>query len=179
MEGIQKAMKEIAEIKTLAERGDLDTAMDRCNRLLDASPSSTADLLRLRAYLHALAGHYAQAVADREDAFEKGADSIRDYYLAADNALSAGHWEKAANWFGQVLKLGEKENETWFRAASFFLLAYAKMELQQFSSAREALSRAIEEEPDISMPVPGLYGMVSSDQLSAELSVREKTSRKR
>jgi len=179
MEGIQKAMKEIAEIKMLAERGDLETAMKRCNHLLGTPSASTIDLLRLRAYLHALAGQYTQAVADREEAFKTGADTIRDYYLAADNALSAGLWEKAENWFGQVLRLGEKENEKWFRAASFFLLAYAKMELQQFSSAREALGLAIEEEPDISMPVPGLCGMLSADQLSAEINVRERTAHKR
>ena len=53
------------------------------------------------------------------------------------------------------------------------------MELQQFSSACEALSLAIEEEPEISMPVPELCGMLSGDQLSAEINVRERTTHKR
>jgi tetratricopeptide (TPR) repeat protein len=160
---------DLKQIKSLAERDQYDEALAECDGLLSGSTGKKADVLRMRAHVFALRGDYSNAVEGRETVLEMGEGTIKDYYRAADNALSAGQFAQAADWFKEVLRLGEGQNETWFKSASYFLLAYAQMELGQYQEAIANLDCAVAVEADVAMPLPGVCGTFSNQQLREEI----------
>ena len=160
------------EIKFLAEHDRYDEALEQCEKLFADFPESKADILRTRAYVFARKGDYPNALRDREAIFAMGTGGIRDYFLAGNNALFAGRFLQASNWLNEVLRLGEEQNETWFKAGSYFLLAYAQMELGNYSEADANLKTAMSVEPRCAMPLPGL-GMCDESRLREQIRRRQ------
>jgi tetratricopeptide (TPR) repeat protein len=164
---------ELKQIETLAKQKRYQEALSGCERLLREAPEKKADILRTRAHVFARSGDYQHAVVDWKAIIEMGEATIRDYYRGADNALFAGQFAQAASWFQEVLRLGEEQNEDWFKSASYFLLAYAQMELKQYTEALASLNKAIAIEADVSMPLPDMCGMCNSQQLREEIERRK------
>lgn len=156
-------------IKTLVEQKKYDEALASCENILQEMPEKKADILRVRASIFSRSGNYERALQDREELLEMSECGISDYYLAADNALSAQKYAKACSWLNNVLKLGEEQKDTWFNSGAYFLLAYAKMELGQYIPAITDLDRAVSIESDVGMPLPGMCGICSHQQLREEI----------
>lgn len=171
---------ELKLIKQVAEKGDYDRALTECEKLLRKGGSKNADILRTRAYVFALSGDYDRAVKDRRTVLGMVDATIDDYFLAANNAISAGKMKQASVWLNEVLRLGNEQKETWFEVASLFLLAYSQMELRQYTKALASLSRATELQPGCAMPLPRI-GMYNHEQLRDEIRkrVNRTTNRKR
>lgn len=166
-------MMSLKKIEQLAKMGLYEEALIACDDLFKEQNFNKVDVLRTRAFVFARSGDYGSAVRDREAIIETGKGEIRDYYRAADNALSAGQLTKATIWFEIVLKLGKEINETWFKAASYFLLAFTQMELGSYDAALSNLQNAVIADPDVSMPLPHLCGMCGHEQLRNEILKRK------
>lgn len=164
---------DLKQIETLARQKRYEKALIECEKLLQDAPEKKVDILRVRAHVFARSGDYPHAVMDRKMIIEGGEATTKDYYRSADNALFAGQFAQAAIWFEDVLRLSKEQNETWFESASYFLLAYAQMELKQYAEALASLDNAIAIEADVSMPLPGMCGMCNSQQLLDEIKRRE------
>jgi tetratricopeptide (TPR) repeat protein len=164
---------DLKQIKSLADQRRYDQALAECEAFIESIPENKADALRTRAYIFALMGDYQRALRDREMIIDMGEGTIRDYYRGADNALSAGKFTQAATWLNEVLRMGEEQNETWFKSASYFLLAYAQMEVRQYQEAIANIDRAVAIEADVAMPLPGISGMCNQRQLREEIMRRQ------
>lgn len=158
-------------VKTLVDQGKAAEALDLCGQLLAQLPQATADILRLRAYVYALEGRYAEAIADRNSVIESGEGKLRDYYQLGDNAVSAGRFEDASRWLQEALRLGRIQGESWFESAALLLLSYAKMQLGQLQEASETLERAVAVDPECAMPIRG-HGVVTHQSLRDEITRR-------
>ncbi len=159
---------DVRQIKSLADKRQYEAALAECEKLLHESEDCNPDVLRVRSYVFALRGDYQRALQDREAVFEMGEGTIKDYYLGADDAISAGNFTLAAKWLNEVLRLGEAQNEIWFESATYFLLAYVYMKLGQYQEAIINLDNAHAIESDIAMPLPGL-GMCDHNRLREEI----------
>lgn len=168
---------DLKRIDLLGKQKRYEEALAECEKLLQETPEKKVDILRARAHVFARSGDYQHAVADRIAILEMGEATIRDYYRAADNAIFAGQFALAAGWFREVLRIGEEQNEEWFKSASYFLLAYAQMELGQYPEALTSLNAAIAIESDVSMPLPCMCGMCSPQQLGEEIRRRQTISK--
>lgn len=164
---------DLKTIKSLTEQKRYDDALAACELLLQEIPERTADILRSRASVFVRIRDYERALQDRQSLFKMGEGTIADYYLAADNALSARKFAEACGWLSEVLRLGEEQGETWFKAGAYFLLAYAQMELGQYKDAIATLDHAVAVEVDIAMPLPGMCGICSHQQLREKIIRRE------
>lgn len=164
-------MADIASIKRLAEQRRYNEALEACENFLNHFPERKAEVLRIRAYVFSLQGEFSRALNDREAVFAAGEGTIRDYYLGADDALSAREFDQAVEWLNEVLRLGKEQNEHWFDSAACFFLSDAYMELGQHTEAISSLDRAVAIESDIAMPIPHI-GMCTAEQLRAEIKRR-------
>ena len=164
-------------IRALAKKDRYVEALNQCQALLSNPTIDEIDVLRVRAYVYARSGDYENALVDRNSVIESGNALIQDYYLFADNALSAGKFEQAAIWFREVIRIGEIEHETWFASGSHFLLAYTEMMLGKFDNAYVNADKAEALEADCSMPTPD-GGMYSVSQLRELISDRERKFRR-
>lgn len=164
---------DIKEIKSLAQSECYDEALSECQKLLVDSSDDYVVILRLRAYIYTLKGDYNNALQVRKSILNTDLCVLRDYYLAANNALSIGNYQQATVWFNKVLQLGKKKNEKWFESAAFFSLAYAKMELGHYNEALDYLKYVELIEPDCEMALP-IGGMCTISQLRKEIANRGK-----
>lgn len=162
---------DLEQVKLLAQQDRYDEALAECEKWLREAPNRKADILRIRAYTLARQGDYERALQDRESIFQMEDGTIRDYYLAANNALMAGHLPKAASWLKEVVRRGKDQDETWFEAATRFLLAYVLMESGDLRGAKRDLDLAIAMDPDCAMPLPGL-GVWNCNRLREEIERR-------
>lgn len=162
---------DLKKIKSLAEEEKYEQALEECNEYLKKFPDRKADILRVRAYTFSLLGNYESALQDRKIIFEIGESTIKDYYLAANNALSLGEYKQACIWLDEVLRIGKDQNETWFDSGAYFLLAYAQMELKCYKEAINNLNNAVCCDPNCAMPLPNL-GLWKHDRLKQEIEYR-------
>lgn len=167
-----------SHVNALVKEGKYDEALARCDSLFAEMPISRAEILRLRAYVHAHRGTYEEAIADRESIISSDEGILRDYYQLADNLLSAGRYEDASKWFNEVLRKGADQNETWFDAAALLLLAYAQIRLGRLQDAEIALDKAVAIDPECAMPVRG-DGLVTHQNLREEIQRRARGGGKR
>ena len=164
------------ELESLGKESCYEDALCKFELALEKHPSEKINVLRIRARFFARCNNHVLAVKDCETIFDTEKGTIRDYYLAAGYALSAGQFAQAAIWLSKVLLLGEIQNESWFKAAAYFLLAYSHMELRQYPEAIENLECAINVEPDVAMPIPSMMcGLCSHQQLREEIMRRIKS----
>jgi tetratricopeptide (TPR) repeat protein len=164
--------KDLKDIKLLTKLRRFSEALDACEDLIHSNPDQATEILRHRALIFSLQGDYERAVQDRIPVLESD-PNLGDYYLAADNALSASHFELSAKWFKDVLRLGSERKEAWFESAAHFLLAYAEMELRDYDNALASLGQAVTIDPQVKMPIPHL-GMRDGHWLELEIKKRKK-----
>lgn len=155
-------------IKSLVQRKAHDEALAECNAFKAQHPELKAEVLRLRAYIHAHRGAYDDAIADRESLVNEGLAILRDYYQLGDNSLSAGRFKEASKWFNDALRRGAEENETWFDSAALLLLSYSQMRLGLLQEAEKNLDKAVALDADCAMPVRG-EGIVTHQSLREEI----------
>lgn len=160
----------LQEVKSLVEKERFDEAFAECETLLSEGTFQKSDILRTRAYAFAMHGNYENAVRDYQIVIEDGG-MMQDYYLAAFDSLYIEQFTKASEWFLELLRLGEEQNEQWFECASYFYLSYAHMELGNYNDANDYLDKAVEVSSDVSMPIPRA-GMCSHIQLRQEIELR-------
>jgi tetratricopeptide (TPR) repeat protein len=166
------ATRDIKLIERLREARHYEEALGECDKLLDKEPSAVLDVLRIRARIYAGLDDYGRAVIDCRAILDSGNGELRDYYIAGNYALHAERFEDAAHYFRELLRRGDKENETWFKSAAYFFLAYALMELGNYAGAIQNLDNAVAVEADVSMPLPSTCGMCSNQQLREEINRR-------
>lgn len=155
MERMDKQLKlTFSHIKSLVEQNEFGQALAECEKLLFAHPENSADVLRIRAFVYASSGDYASSLRDREKILELSECMMKDYYLAAEQAIYAGQFAKATTWLKETVRLGHSKNDTWFESSSNFLLAYAQLELGNCAEALKYLDMAVNLENDIAMPLP-------------------------
>jgi len=171
VEGLQVNPREIARIKSLANRRDYGEALAACDALLQSGSGDSADVLRVRAYVHSRTGNFDSAIDDYRALLVSGKAQLRDWYLAADNALEAERYQDAAEWFSEAIRLGDLQGETWFRSASLFYLSYCRLMAGDPEEAMSMLSSATSLDPDIELYLPGL-GACSAGKLQAEIRKR-------
>jgi tetratricopeptide (TPR) repeat protein len=161
----------LSEIEKLAKEDRYDEALAECDALLRSGVADSSDILRTRAYVYARSGQHSSASADYEEVLKRGDASIRDYYQAGDQALKAEDMELAFRHFREVLTLGERQSEAWFKSAVLFYLAFIEMNRKNCESALTYVDQARSAEPDCAMPLPG-QGMVSVQELEARIRQR-------
>jgi tetratricopeptide (TPR) repeat protein len=161
-------------IKNIIKKEQYEDALHACEKMLETHPENTVDVLRVRAYAFARQNNYQQAIEDYKLIFKREDGAIRDHYLAADYALYAGEFTKAEIWFKKTLILSDEQNEIWFKAATFFLLAYTQMWLSKYHEAIINLDNAIAIDPDVAMPLPFVSGMCGHQQLREQINYRAK-----
>lgn len=163
--------QEIARIKSLANSRDYGEALAACDALLRSGEGESAELLRVRAYVHSRSGNFDRAIDDYRVVLESGDAQLRDWYLAADNALEAERYTDATEWFSEVIRLGDLQSETWFRSASLFYLSYCRLMIGNPEEALNLLSEASSLDPEIELHLPRL-GTCSAQKLQAEILKR-------
>jgi len=159
---------DIKEIKMLAGQGRYHEALSECNELLSKRFNGKAELFRVRAYVYSLMGDYEKALQDRKEIFILDEAKIRDYFQAGDDALTLRDYEQAIALLKTAIKLGSEQRESWFDSAAYFLSAFAQMELYRFEDAIKDLNKAVELDPNCSMPLPEI-GMWDHHRLREEI----------
>jgi tetratricopeptide (TPR) repeat protein len=162
-------VSDISKIRTLIAERHYGEAITACEKLLEISPNQSIQAFRALASVYARTGAYTEEAKYRQKVLDSDEVSIQDFYLAAENALKRGEYEKATILFGQVLTLSAELNESWFLAGTYFLLAYAYLNMDDFDQALQYLDLAADQDPDISMPLPGKKGMSSNHELREEI----------
>lgn len=160
----------LTEIEALAKQERYREALDECEKLLELFPCNL-DVMRTRAYVFARSGDYNSALQDRKTILAKDGKQLNDYYLAANNALAIREFAQASVFLDELLSLGREQNESWFESAALFLQAYVQMELEVFKSALSCLDKAVDIDPDCSLPLPGI-GYCTANQLRIEIESR-------
>ena len=163
----------LKEIEALAKQRNYEEAIAECNELLLTDPGNKIDILRIRAYVYGLIGDYRNALEDREAIFALRKGDMRDYYLAGDDAIDFGDFERAVAYLEEVLRLGNEQNEKWFESAAYLLLAYAQYELGQYDDALVNIDYAIVDDPDCALPL-GTLGMCDHKRLRQEIHRRKR-----
>lgn len=164
---------DLKSIERLRKARRYEEALSECDNLLKEESSSQIEILRTRARIFVGLDDYERATQDYLTIIDAGEGELKDYYLAANYALYAGKFGAAAAGFRELLRLGDEQNEIWFKSAAYFLLAYTLMELGQYREAIMSLDNAIAVEADVAMPVPLACGMWSHQQLREEIKRRE------
>lgn len=167
---IVKNQMTLAEIEALAKQDRYDEALDECGKLIELFPCDL-DLIRMRAYVFARSGDYNSALRDRKKILAKDGTQLKDYYLTANNALEIRDFRQASDLLDKLLSLGREQNEFWFESAAFFLQAYALMELEEYNNALICLEKALNVDPNCSLPLPGI-GFCTANQLRNEIESR-------
>lgn len=158
-----KSMR-LEEITALIEKRQYDDAISECDRLLTKLPEKRIEILRLRAYAFDMSGDSEGSLEDHERIFQEDGVAIKDFYLAGFRALFAGHFEKARQWFLEVLILSKEQDEDWFLSATLFYSAYVNLQLGDHDQASLHLKKAILIEEDLALPLPEL-GVCTGEQL--------------
>ncbi len=162
----------LKEIETLIQQKRYDEALSKCEELLEIEADRKSDILRQRSKIYALIDNYELAIIDYETIFSTGEGKIADYYLAAYWGLHSESFTESLEGFLIVLKMGDEQNETWFKSASFFYIAYIQMELEHFDEADLYLEKAANVESNVAMPIPDV-GMCNAMQLREEILRRK------
>jgi tetratricopeptide (TPR) repeat protein len=175
----------IQEIKSLIKNRFYEDALAQCNDLLKRGREDRADILRQRAHVYGLLDQYENAVNDRRTIIDEGQATgapeneswrrtLADHFLAAGDALSAKQFSQAAEWFKEVIRLGELHKEQYFAGATYFHLSHIHMELGQFQEAITSLDQAVAISPDIRMPFTPDCRLRSHTELREEITRRSK-----
>lgn len=164
---------DISRIKFLANKRRYDEALALCDKLYCQESGDYIDILRARAYVHSMSGNYDCAIRDYRIILESGEAELGDWYLAADNALEAERYTDAVELFSEVIRLGELQNNTWFRSAALFYLAYGLLMTGKPGEAMNSLSLAVSMSPDIRLYLPRL-GVSDAERLRVEIAKSSK-----
>ena len=164
---------DLKTIEFLAEQDRLEEALAGCAELLAGTTVDKAEALRARAFVYALMNDYENAIRDRKAAIDIGNDTLDDHHTVALYALSLGDLDESVIYLNETVRLGKEIGETWYESNSYFLLAFAQMELKQFEIALVNLENANRLEPDCPYHIPHV-GMCTYDQLREEIGRRMK-----
>ena len=158
-------------IKSLIKQRRHDEALEACNQLTESQPELKYEVMRQRSYLYAGQAEYRAAVKDLSSMIDTGQANLSDYNSAALWALCDGQLEQALEWLLIALKMGEEQNEEWFRSEELCLVAYIYMELGEYEKAMSFLNKDESDDKDTSFFVPN-KGFCEITDLRAEIERR-------
>ena len=164
-------MMKLAQIRGLIEGRQYDEALRECDILLGETSETNLDVLRVRSYGLARSGNFYRSVEDHRTICASNEATMKDYYKAGFDALYAGEFATAIEWFQEVLRLGDEQNDEYFKSASLFYLSYAFMEVSNYKDSIHFLNQAVEIESDVAMPIP-IVGMCHNSNLRDEIERR-------
>jgi tetratricopeptide (TPR) repeat protein len=163
-------------IKSLVKERRYVDALAACERLTAIQPELKYEVMRQKSYIYAARSEYKAAIKELSFIINDGKADIGCYNSAAFWALFDEQYEQALGWYLIALKLGEKQDDTWYRSNELFLTAYVYLRLGKYE---EAISYLDKLEPDdknssflIPMPNEGLVGDCKVKQLRDEINSR-------
>lgn len=164
-------------IKFLIKDRRYDEALNACQQLTESQPQLKYDVMRQKSYLYSARGEYKAAVGELSAIIEAGKARIGDYDSAAFWALFDEQYKQALDLYLTALKIGEEQNESWFRSHELSLISYIYMKLGEFEKALSFLDKFEAEEPQDTtflVPVPneGILGLCESKELRGEIQRR-------
>lgn len=142
------------DVKKLIQGCELDEALEICSLKRQQDLISEIECYRLRANIYGKHGKYNQALAEWSSLLLSSGAELRDYYLAADDALSAKEYVLAEAWLKRLLEKSEIENEPWFDSSALFFLVYIKIKQREHEEAIQYLERLVAIAPDCEVAIP-------------------------
>ncbi len=158
-------------IKSLIKERLYDQALNFCQQLAARRPDLKYAVMRQKSYIYTARAEYKAAVAELSSMIEADQANLGDYHSAASWALCDGQLEQALEWLLIVLKMGEEQNEEWFRSSALCLTAYICMELGEYGEAMSFLDKDESADKDSSFFVPN-KGFCEVTDLRAEIQRR-------
>jgi tetratricopeptide (TPR) repeat protein len=126
----------ISKAEELAKHGESEGAMSVANELVEQHPNEI-NVWFLRAYLHELRNHYAEAIADLTHAIDINADEPHFFYSRGRYNFALGDAQSAIHDFNKGLALCDKHDSDYYREELHFWRAEALLRL---GKKQEALS---------------------------------------
>ncbi len=163
-------MSKLTDIRKLIQQAKYVEALAACDLLLN-QPELLFDVLRQKSHLYSRQGSYELAVRQLSQIIDSGEATISDFHSAAFWALYDRQLKQALDWYLIALKMGEDQNETWFRSNALHLIAYIYMELGEFEKAIYYLDKDESDEKDSSFLIPYI-GFCEVKQLRDEIRLR-------
>lgn len=163
-------------IKSLIKERRYDEALDACKQLAESQPELKYEVMRQKSYIYAGRAEYKAAVAELSSIIDAGEADIGNYDSAAFWSLYDEQFKQALDWYLIALKMGEEQNESWFRSNELCLIAYIYMKLGEFEKAISFLDKDESDDKDSSflIPIPneGIVGICEVKQLRDEIRRR-------
>lgn len=164
-------MIKLTEIQKLILEAKYDEALAACDDLSQNHPELLLDVLRQRSHVYSRQASYELAVDQLSQIIDSGEATIGDFQSAAFWALYDGQLKRALDWYLIVLKMGDDQNEKWFRSNALSLIAYINMELGEFDKAIYYLDEVATDDKDSSFLIP-IIGFCEVKQLRDQIRLR-------
>jgi tetratricopeptide (TPR) repeat protein len=161
----------LAQIEQLINQGRYEEATDAGKDLLAMKPELKFEVARLRSYMFSRQAEYSAAIEELSSIIKAGEATLGDYDKAAFWALYDGQFHKALDWYLIALKMGEEQNETWFRSGELDRIAYIYMELGEYENAMSFLDKLESDGDDGPFLIPH-KGFCALKQLRDEIRRR-------
>lgn len=158
-------------IKSLIKEKRYDEALVACEKLMVSQPELKYDVMRQKSYIYTRRAEYKAAIKELLSIIDAGEARLGDYDSAAFWALYDGQFDQALEWYFVALRMGEEQNETWFRSNELYLIAYIYMELGKFEESLHFLDKDISQDKNASFLIPN-KGFCEVEQLRNEIHRR-------
>src|SRR5690606_22702962 len=126
-------------------------------------------------HIHSSQGLYKEAVDDGLLVIEAGEADVGCYDTTAFWALFDGQLERSLKLYLIALKMGEEQDDSWFRSNELFLIGYIYFKLGDFKKAASFLDKLEDDDKESSFLVPipeeGILGQCEVMQLYEEIRI--------
>jgi hypothetical protein len=160
-------------IKLLIKNRQYDDALTTCNELTESHPEFEYEIMYQRSHVYAARGNYKDAVKELSLIIDAGKATLGNYDTAAFWALFDEQLEQSLDWYLIALKMGEDQDESWFRSNELFLISYIYFKLEEFEKAISFLNKLEVENTNSSflIPIPneGIVAECTAKQLLEEI----------
>jgi tetratricopeptide (TPR) repeat protein len=165
-------VSKLTDIRNLVEQRKYAEALAACDDLSLKQPELLFDVLRQKSNIYSRQGNYELAASELSQIIDSGEASIGDFHSAAFWTLYSGQFKQALDWYLIALKMGEDQNETWFRSNELHLIAYIYMEVGEFDKAiNNYLDKDDSDDKNSSFLIP-IKGFCGVKQLRDEIRRR-------
>ena len=170
MEGLQV---NLTDIKRMVDKGEYTEALNKIDILLEQDDETYYEALRIRAYIYNLKESYPKALQDRLEIVRSEQPKLKDYFLAAYEALYTKDYLLARDLLMELLEKGRASDNNWFDSAAYFLLAYCYMVEGDYEAANKNLNISEAIEKDVSIPIPLVTKSYNVNLLRSEIEKKQ------